>query len=96
MATITTAAPPLETQTVQDDLLRPLRGMSVQYLAVVALCALVIGWAGYAWAHQIFTGIGVAGIRRPVFWGLYIIDFTKKLTNEALWSLAFEREFVVQ
>ena len=29
----------------------------------------------FAWGYQITYGMGVAGIRRPVFWGLYIVNF---------------------
>ena len=27
------------------------------------------------WAYQIWNGIGVAGIRWPVFWGFYLVNF---------------------
>ena len=32
-------------------------------------------WGLVAWGYQLHRGIGVAGIRRPVFWGFYIVDF---------------------
>lgn len=32
-------------------------------------------WALLAWGYQIAVGMGVAGISRPVFWGLYIVNF---------------------
>ena len=64
--------------TVEDirrDLLRPLEGVSVRYWIAVAICGAIVLWAGFAWAYQIVVGIGVAGIRRPVFWGFYIVNF---------------------
>ncbi|MCW5976586.1 MAG: polysulfide reductase NrfD [Bryobacteraceae bacterium] len=60
---------------VQRDLLRPLEGFSARYWIAVAVCGALVAWAGVAWAYQIAAGIGVAGIRRPVFWGFYIVNF---------------------
>ncbi|MCB0064826.1 MAG: polysulfide reductase NrfD, partial [Caldilineaceae bacterium] len=46
------------------------------YWSLVAVLALIsiIGLFG-VWGYQIVTGMGVAGIRRPVFWGMYIVNF---------------------
>ncbi|MEX2301822.1 MAG: NrfD/PsrC family molybdoenzyme membrane anchor subunit [Bryobacterales bacterium] len=75
MATLTTGLPPRELHAVQEDLMRPLHGVSARYLTVAGICVLIILWAGFAWAVQLSEGIGVAGIRRPVFWGFYIVNF---------------------
>ena len=60
---------------IRRDLLRPLEGFSFGYLAAVGFSGAVVAWALVAWGYQIYYGIGVAGIRRPVFWGFYIINF---------------------
>lgn len=60
---------------ITDDLLRPLSGVSARYLTALAFLAGVIVAAFCAFAWQIDAGIGVAGIRRPVFWGFYITNF---------------------
>jgi molybdopterin-containing oxidoreductase family membrane subunit len=52
---------------------RPVAGRA--YFAAVAVCGAVVLWAVLAWAYQIRTGIGVAGIQRPVFWAFYIVNF---------------------
>ncbi len=44
------------------------------YIVVLALLA-VIGWAFYAWLYQVSHGLGVTGMNRPVFWGVYITNF---------------------
>ncbi|MBI1875911.1 MAG: polysulfide reductase NrfD [Acidobacteria bacterium] len=44
------------------------------YLIVVVLGSVVLTGLG-AWAYQLNRGIGVAGIRWPVFWGFYITNF---------------------
>ena len=59
---------------LRADLWRPLAGASRRYLAVLAVrsrCSL----GAFAWIYQLRNGIGVAGIRRPVFWGFYLVDF---------------------
>ncbi len=47
-----------------------------RYWVVVGILALLalIGLGG-AWGYQVLVGMGVAGIRRPVFWGVYIANF---------------------
>ncbi len=37
----------------------------------VAVAVLLFG----AWGNMVFTGMGMAGIRRPVFWGIFIVTF---------------------
>ncbi len=72
MATATTISPYNE---VRNDLWRPLSGASPRYLLVLAGLSAVVLWGAFAWSYQLRHGIGVAGIRRPVFWGFYLIDF---------------------
>jgi Ni/Fe-hydrogenase subunit HybB-like protein len=69
------AAPVAPYQRIRDDLWRPLAGVSKLYaLTLGVLCAVTL-WGIIAWSYQIHVGIGVAGIRRPVFWGFYLVDF---------------------
>jgi molybdopterin-containing oxidoreductase family membrane subunit len=60
---------------VNSDLLQPLLHTSKRfYLAVFVLGALV--FAAYAaWGYQIWAGLGVSGLDRPVFWAFYITNF---------------------
>jgi len=60
---------------MQQDLLRPVLETSGRFTtAIVGLALLVLAGLS-AWMYQIYTGIGVAGINRPVFWGFYITNF---------------------
>ena len=69
------ALPTIPYHQVRDDLWRPLAGASRRYtLTLSFLCAVAL-WGLIAWGYQIHEGIGVAGIRRPVFWGFYLVDF---------------------
>ena len=60
---------------IREDLFRPLSRVSRRYL-FVTLIAFIVGTAGLvAWGFQLRRGMGVTGLQRPVFWGVYIVDF---------------------
>jgi Ni/Fe-hydrogenase subunit HybB-like protein len=44
------------------------------YLLMGILLA-IIAWGVFAYMYQLKEGLGVTGLNRPVFWGLYIINF---------------------
>src|ERR1041385_3801852 len=70
-----TARELLPYERIRGDLFRPLSGISRAY-AVATLIAFLVGAAGLiAWTYQLGTGMGVTGLKRPVFWGIYIVDF---------------------
>ena len=62
-------------QDVRKDLWRPLFGVSRRYVTAVLLLSSVVLWGLFCWGYQLNRGIGVAGIRRPVFWGFYLVNF---------------------
>jgi len=43
-------------------------------LLMIVLFA-VMGWALYGYINQLIYGLGVTGMNRPVFWGIYIVNF---------------------
>src|SRR5450432_2859450 len=60
---------------IREDLFRPLSGVSRNYV-LATVVAFVIGAAGLvAWGHQLRSGMGVTGLKRPVFWGFYLVNF---------------------
>ncbi len=60
---------------VREELLRPIFHTSRRYYVLV-LILIAVGLPGLcAFVYQIATGMGVAGITRPVFWGVYIVNF---------------------
>jgi len=61
---------------VERELLAPvLSGWSARAWTFALALAAVIGWAGYCWYLQLRHGLAVTGLGRPVFWGMYIVDF---------------------
>jgi Ni/Fe-hydrogenase subunit HybB-like protein len=60
---------------IREDLFRPLSRVSAWYVFATVI-AVLVGAAGLAaWGFQIHSGMGVTGLQRPVFWGIYIVDF---------------------
>jgi molybdopterin-containing oxidoreductase family membrane subunit len=60
---------------INDDLLRPLSGTSGRYLTALAFLAGIVVAALAAFLWQIYAGLGVSGLRSPVFWAFYITNF---------------------
>jgi len=60
---------------INEDLLRPLSVTSGRYWVGLAFFSGIVVAALCAFLFQVYSGIGVAGIRRPVFWGFYITNF---------------------
>ncbi|MGD0090532.1 MAG: NrfD/PsrC family molybdoenzyme membrane anchor subunit [Planctomycetota bacterium] len=44
------------------------------YLAAAVLSA-IFGWGVYAYVRQFNDGLGVTGMNRPVYWGIYMANF---------------------
>ena len=55
--------------------MRPLQGVSARYLVILAFFVAIVLAGFFAWGWQVNHGIGVSGLRRPVFWGFYITNF---------------------
>ncbi|HVP36132.1 MAG TPA: NrfD/PsrC family molybdoenzyme membrane anchor subunit, partial [Terriglobales bacterium] len=67
----------LEKQNLEQDqiLLNPiLKTGKGFYLAAAILLAITFG-AAFAYLRQFVLGLGVTGMSRPVFWGVYITNF---------------------
>jgi len=60
---------------LDERVFRSMGSISVRYVALFMLAGLVVTVGLFAWGYQVYNGIGVAGIRRPVFWGFYITNF---------------------
>ena len=60
---------------IHQDLTRTLRPPGRLYYGLLVTVLVVLAWAMFAWAYQLKTGLGVAGINHPVGWGIYITNF---------------------
>ncbi|HEX6080151.1 MAG TPA: NrfD/PsrC family molybdoenzyme membrane anchor subunit [Methylomirabilota bacterium] len=60
---------------VNQDVDRTLLSAGNTYFAWMTLVALILACGVAAWSWQIWIGLGVAGIRTPQMWALYITNF---------------------
>ncbi len=60
---------------IEEPLVRPiLHGGRTSWLIIAGLLA-VMAFAAFQWTRQLRYGVGVAGMNRPVYWGLYIVNY---------------------
>ncbi|HEY6419054.1 MAG TPA: NrfD/PsrC family molybdoenzyme membrane anchor subunit [Candidatus Binataceae bacterium] len=60
---------------VDRVVLRAMEPPGLAYWIWIAFCFSLVGIAAISWAHQIYTGLGVTGLRQPVMWAVYITNF---------------------
>lgn len=64
-------------QTTQEEtlLLAPLTRTSRGFILLVGLLLLIVTGGAAAYVYQFVNGLSVTGMNRPVYWGLYIVNF---------------------
>ncbi len=64
-------------QALQQDgaLFRPIMKTGRGFYLAASLLLAVVVWAAYAYSWQLRRGLGVTGMNRPVYWGIYITNF---------------------
>lgn len=60
---------------VNDDVIRMLDKPTFKWWALFIPTLFFVGFGLFCFIYQVYTGLGVAGYRHPVFWGVYITDF---------------------
>ncbi len=60
-----------------DDsaLIDPILKTGRWYYISVACLFCIVAWGIFSWGYQIRNGLGVTGMNRPIFWGIYIANF---------------------
>jgi len=58
-----------------ERLLRPIEQTGWRFYVAVAILLIIIGIGGFAYLRQTFLGLGVTGMNRPIWWGVYITNF---------------------
>jgi molybdopterin-containing oxidoreductase family membrane subunit len=66
---------PIPQEEMNEQVVGSLHRIDIPYLIVMGLLGLIALGGLAAWGYQIRWGMGVAGLRRPVFWGTYIATF---------------------
>ncbi len=73
------AAPKINTEPTFRDIdrsvLRVMEPAGLAYWAWIGFCFTLVGIGAACWMHQIYSGLGVTGLRQPVMWAIYITNF---------------------
>jgi molybdopterin-containing oxidoreductase family membrane subunit len=56
-------------------LIDPLYRIGIRFWLMLLFLLGVIGWGGTMYVRQITIGLGETGLSRPVFWGVYMVNF---------------------
>jgi len=62
-------------QKEHEVLFRPLEETGRRFYLFIAFLLVVIGWGVFAYFRQLRLGLGITGLNRPIFWGVYITNF---------------------
>lgn len=73
--TTLTSTPSFDRDTINQDLLQPVLHTSRRFYGLTSILAAFVLAGLAAFLFQAYSGLGVSGLRRPVFWGFYITNF---------------------
>jgi Ni/Fe-hydrogenase subunit HybB-like protein len=59
----------------EDAVMAPLKQVTVRDRTLWIVLLALIGVGFYAWVYQYIHGLGVTGMNRPVYWGVYLTNF---------------------
>ena len=60
---------------INQAVLQPMQRTGPWFWIIVTILSAIVLWGLYAWYYLIRWGFGVAGINRPVYWGMFIATF---------------------
>jgi len=60
---------------LEEDILRPITQTGRNFYITLAILLAVVAVGAFAWIYQIKNGLGVTGLNRPIYWGVYITNF---------------------
>jgi Ni/Fe-hydrogenase subunit HybB-like protein len=66
---------PRPPEEMEERILRPLSGGSVWYWIALLILGGAVLTAGLTWLTQMYSGMGITGLNRPVMWAVYIANF---------------------
>lgn len=57
------------------DLIQPILTTGKGFYRTASVLGVVAAWGLFAWLYQLWYGLGTTGLNRPVYWGLYVVNF---------------------
>ena len=64
-----------ELSDLERTVFAPLQKTGIGFWAVLAALGALVLWGALAYAVQLRDGLGVTGLDRPVYWGIYLTNF---------------------
>jgi Ni/Fe-hydrogenase subunit HybB-like protein len=59
----------------QEMLLESTREVTRREKGILLILVAIVVWAVFVFLHQLTNGLGVSDMNRPVYWGVYIVNF---------------------
>jgi molybdopterin-containing oxidoreductase family membrane subunit len=60
---------------LESTVFAPLRKTGIRFYILFAALAALVAWGAFAYIYQLIEGLGVTGLSRPVYWGIYLTNF---------------------
>jgi Ni/Fe-hydrogenase subunit HybB-like protein len=57
------------------DLIQPMLTTGKWFYRTASVLGAVAAWGLFTWLYQLWYGLGTTGLNRPVYWGLYVVNF---------------------
>ena len=60
---------------LEQTVFAPLRNSGIGFCILFVVLAALVAWGTFAYIYQLVDGLGVTGLGRPVYWGIYLTNF---------------------
>jgi molybdopterin-containing oxidoreductase family membrane subunit len=60
---------------LETTVFAPLRKTGVRFYILFGVLSALVAWGVFAYVYQLIEGLGVTGLSRPVYWGIYLTNF---------------------
>ena len=60
---------------LESTVFAPLRKTGIRFYILFGALAALVAWGAFAYIYQLVEGLGVTGLSRPVYWGIYLTNF---------------------
>jgi molybdopterin-containing oxidoreductase family membrane subunit len=60
---------------LEQTVFATLRKTGIRFYILFAALAALVAWGAFAYIYQLVEGLGVTGLSRPVYWGIYLTNF---------------------
>jgi len=66
---------PLPRGQMNDMVMESMYTTSWKFWVVFAILSVIVAWGlFYSWGRMILEGLGIAGVNRPVYWGIFLVN----------------------